>query len=180
MKSWKLMDGNDCLLSMDGARANTLASPPPGASWIEVPEPAYEHTAEQDGLGGYTIVTRVKPLEELKVTALATVKALRDTTEAAGCTVEGIGRFETDARSQVKILGQVVKSMLTPGFTTNYRLEDDSLVPLNAAQMQMVGAVVGSQVEAAQYRKNELDDAINAAQDAPTLAAIPITEGWPS
>jgi hypothetical protein len=117
----------------------------------------------------------------LKPMRLAEVKVLRDQAEAAGVTVSGQGRFDSDPDSQRKILSAAVAaSAVGSGFSQGWRLQNNSVVTLGASQMSAVGLAVNTHVNACQARKNTLDAAINAASSLAALDAIDITTGWPT
>lgn len=157
-----------CVLSTDGYDAD----------WIdrgEVPEGIPARLAMWNGSA------LVADMDRARSERKAQVKALRDAAEAGGCTVDGIGRFDTDANSQRKLNGAVVLAMLGgEAFGIEWRLSDNSVVALDAAQMIAVGAAVGAHVAACQYRKNTLDEALDLAADYEALIAIDIEGGWPS
>lgn len=123
---------------------------------------------------------------------LAKVRNKRDQVRDGGCQVEIQGepcRVETDATSRVNISGSVVVAMLAlqsgEDFATDWRMADNAIVVLDAADMILLGKAVATFVEAGQRRKNELDALIATIAQGTTeeeLAAIEaqILEGWPN
>lgn len=157
-----------CVLSTDGY----------GDDWLDrgdVPEDVPARLALWDGSAIVADLGRARA--EIK----ARVKELRDAAETGGCTVPGIGRFDSDSDSQRKISGAVVMAMLGGGaFAMEWRLADNSVEALDAPQMIAVGVAVGQHVAACQQRKNEIDAALNAAGTYGDLLAIDIEGGWPA
>jgi hypothetical protein len=123
---------------------------------------------------------------------LAKVRNRRDQVRDGGCLVEIQGetrRVETDATSRVNISGSVVVAMLTlqtgDEFSTDWRMADNAIVTLSAAEMIQLGKTVAAFVEAGQRRKNALDALITTIAQGTTeeeIAAIEaqILEGWPN
>ncbi|GFE73442.1 DUF4376 domain-containing protein [Novosphingobium sp. TCA1] len=121
----------------------------------------------------------------------AKVRNTRDQVRDGGCLVEIQGvarRVETDATSRVNISGSVVMAMLAlqsgDEFTTDWRMADNSIIALDAADMIQLGKTVANFVEAGQRRKNELDALIGTIAQGTTeqeLAEIEaqILGGWP-
>lgn len=155
-----------CVLSIDGY----------GAEWLDrgdVPQDVPARLATWDG------AEIVADLGRARAEIKGRVKVLRDAAETGGCTVPGIGRFDSDPDSQRKISGAVVMAMLGgAAFTMEWRLANNSVEALDAAQMIAVGVAVGQHVAACQQRKNEIDAALNAAGTYETLMAIDIEGGW--
>lgn len=121
----------------------------------------------------------------------AKVRNQRDQIRDGGCTIEVQGesyRVETDATSRVNISGSVVMAMLamqaSEAFSTDWRMADNSIVSLDAAEMIQLGKTVANFVEAGQRRKNELDALIATISEVTTdeeLAEIEaqLLTGWP-
>nr|WP_086491277.1 DUF4376 domain-containing protein [Novosphingobium panipatense] len=121
----------------------------------------------------------------------AKVRNRRDQVRDGGCLIEIQGeprRVETDATSRVNISGSVVMAMLAlqsgEEFATDWRMADNSIVALDAADMILLGKTVATFVEAGQRRKNDLDALIATIAQGTTeeeLAAIEaqILDGWP-
>lgn len=122
---------------------------------------------------------------------LAKVRNRRDQVRDGGCLVEIHGetrRVETDATSRVNISGSVVMAMLAlqgnEDFATDWRMADNSIVALDAADMIQLGKTVATFVEAGQRRKNELDALIATIAQGTTEEEIvdieaQILAGWP-
>jgi hypothetical protein len=126
-----------------------------------------------------------------RATFAAKVRNQRDQVRDGGCAVEVQGesyRVETDATSRVNISGSVVMAMLAmqagETFSTDWRMADNSIVSLDAAEMIQLGKTVANFVEAGQRRKNELDALIATISEVTTddeLADIEaqLLTGWP-
>jgi hypothetical protein len=122
---------------------------------------------------------------------LAKVRNRRDQVRDGGCLVEiqgGTCRVETDATSRVNISGSVVMAMLalqgSEDFATDWRMADNSIVALDAADMIRLGKTVATFVEAGQRRKNELDALIATIAQGATEEEIADIEAqvladWP-
>ncbi|WP_375291807.1 DUF4376 domain-containing protein [Qipengyuania sp.] len=112
--------------------------------------------------------------------AMAKVKALREKHTDSGITIPGVGRVETDLKSRLNISGSVqLASIGGAQFSTIWRTEDNQYVTLDAAAMIGMGVQVAQHVAACQYRKNELDAAIEAAASLAELEATDLNAGWP-
>lgn len=137
--------------------------------------------AEGGPFAGGKVLT--PPQTELQVAAAVTsmlIKAARDRAESAGQHVDGIGTFDSDANSQRKLVGAIMAAQLQgAGFSIDWRMQDDSVVTLDAAQIAAVGMAIMARVDACQQRKNELDAMVSAATTLAALAAIPVDQGWP-
>lgn len=122
------------------------------------------------------------PLDDLKAAIWERAKQLRDAAIDAGVDVIGIGRFDSDPPSRVNINGAVTMALLaqmnSQPFAMTWKLQDNSLAELDAAQMIGVGAAVGQHVAACHAHAQTLGLAIQAAADHAALAAIDIEAGW--
>lgn len=137
---------------------------PDGYSWTEMDTAAQAAEA--------LLVAQMKAKEA--------IKALRQAKEFGGCDVAGVGRFQTDADSQRKVNGSVSMAMIVgAAFSVDWRLADDSIATLNAAQMIGAGVAIGQHVAACQYRKNELDALVEDATTVEAVEAINVAVGWP-
>lgn len=181
MPSYLLMHEGEAASSVDVSHVSFLSEAPDGHEWVEVPSPAAGHVATPDGAGGYEIAPRIPSLDELRTAKLTEVKGLRDAAEHGGCTVDGVGRFDTDPDSQRKISGAAFMATLSgESFAMKWRLADDRIETLDAPQMIAVGVAVGQHIAACQYRKNALDAELNAAEAYAALMDVDIESGWPS
>lgn len=126
-----------------------------------------------------------------RATLRAKVRNKRDQVRDGGCLVELQGEtyhVETDATSRGNISGSVLMAMLAlqsgEAFSTEWRMADNAIVALDAADMIQLGKTVATFVEAGQRRKNELDALISTIEQGTSeeeLAAIEaqVPEGWP-
>ena len=119
----------------------------------------------------------------LKQEKQAAVRARRDIEIDGGCPVEGIGVFDSDLPSRQNINGAVTGAMIAQGagapFTISWKLADNSLVALDAAQMIAAGLAVLGRVAACHANAQAIGVAIDAAEDFATLNAIDLEAGWP-
>lgn len=184
MKSWKLMQGDDCLLSMDGAFERTLPAAADGQQWIEVPFPAVDQVATADGNGGYTISVRTQPLDEARASRWTEALAYRNARQEAGCATP-LGRVQTDADSQRKITVAVTAAIAAQASGAQFppidwTMEDNSIVSHDAPALIAMGMAVAAYLNACQEAGNAIRAAIDAATDAAAVAAIDITAGYPA
>jgi hypothetical protein len=113
------------------------------------------------------------------------VKALRAEKLAAGCTIPGVGAFQTDERSMANIHEAVTGALLAAAaqlpYTIEFTLADNTRPTFNGAQMMAIGKVVGERKSAIHdYSQDVLKVAIYAATDHAALDAIDIETGWPA
>lgn len=126
-----------------------------------------------------------------RATFAAKIRNQRDQVRDGGCAVEVQGeayRVETDATSRVNISGSVVMAMLAmqagEDFSTDWRMADNAIIALGAADMIQLGKTVARFVEDGQRRKNELDALIATIAEGTTEEEIAdieaqILTGWP-
>jgi len=108
------------------------------------------------------------------------VKAARDQRKNAGL-VTTFGTVQTDLDSRLNLTGAVsMASILGASFAIDWRMADDTIVPLDAAQMTQLGLLVGGFVSDCQAAKNQLDAAIGSAATVEQLEAIDVDAGWPA
>lgn len=127
----------------------------------------------------------------MKARTKARIKVERDKREFGGVTVSvlsgvpventGPWTFQSDPDSQRKISGAVLSAVILQGsFQQDWRLADDSIVPLNAQDMITVGMLMMQHVSACQLVKNGLDELVDAADTEEALLDIDIINaGWP-
>lgn len=127
-----------------------------------------------------TEITDGDLLGDAKAVAYAQVKSLREQHKDGGIMIPGIGPIETDPDSRTNINGAVqMATILGASFSIDWRCADNTVATLDAAGMIQMGLLVGQHVAACQYRKNELDAAINAATTLAELEVINPGAGWP-
>lgn len=132
---------------------------------------------------GKKFAAPVVPLEDTKAELWARAKARRDKRIGAGVAVPGFGVFDSDDASRLNLVGASVMALAAQAagqpFSINWKLADNSIVTLNAAQMIAAGVAVGSKVSAIHARAQQIGLAIEAAQDSGTVSSIDIGGGWP-
>lgn len=129
--------------------------------------------------GGSVISAADSDFSKTLTVVKAKLKARRDTAEWAGVQT-GQGEVDSDPDSQRKISGAVTMAMLGgESFSMQWRMKDNSVVTLNAAQTIAMGVAVGQHVAACQVNKNTIDSLIEACTTVEELLAVDIEEGWP-
>jgi len=161
---------------------------PAAAPSTELDEIAEEAApALVDGVWTQQWTVRARTAGELtaaKAAKWAAAKALRDAAIDGGCTVAGIGRFDTDLISRSNINGAVTGAMIAQAasqtFAVTWKLADNSIIGLDAADMITAGLAVLTHVSACHAVAQTIGLAIEAAQDFAALEAIDIESGWPA
>lgn len=152
-----------------------IPSSPPGLdyywesdTWIKIPD-----RPEQHHLFDYTTKQWVDPrtLDDLKTAKWAEVKAARSTAEFSGFTWDG-SVFDSDALSQSRIQGAIQLASLTPDFSIDWTLADNTVRTLNAADIAAVGVALGTHVATQHSKARELRDVITAAVSATEVMAV--------
>lgn len=131
-------------------------------------------SASGDSLDPWT-----QPLAELKARMLAAVRNERDERQAAGVATPW-GVADTNLEARLNVAGAVSLAMVQgDDFAITWRMFDNTLVELDAADMQVLGQIVAQHIALCQYRKNDLDVEIESAASMEELAAVNIKTGWP-
>lgn len=129
--------------------------------------------------GGTVLDAEQSDYESQKAFMKAKLKLRRDTAEWAGVQT-AVGLVDSDPDSQRKISGTVTMAMLGgENFSIEWRMKDNTVVTLNAAQTIAVGVAVGMHVAAGQVNKNRIDSLLEACTDVAQLMDIDLEEGWP-
>lgn len=138
------------------------------------------------GIGPYCfdpIRITAETLSEQKAALWDAVKIRRDAAIDGGCVVPGIGAFDSDLPSRLNINGAVTGAILaqTTGapFAVQWKLADNSIAHLSAAEMIAVGVTVMGHVSLCHGIAQMFGEAITAAVDQSELDAIDIEAGWP-
>lgn len=112
-----------------------------------------------------------RTLQDFKEAQWTLIKQARSQAEYAGFTWDG-SVFDSDAISQNRITGAVTLATLSPEFTINWVLADNTVRTLNQTDMMQVGAALGQHV-ALQFNKAVLlRSAIESATSAEEVLAI--------
>lgn len=123
------------------------------------------------------------PLADAKALKWAQARRKRDAVIDAGVAVQGIGTFDSDPTSRANINGAVMMAFIAQStaqpFLIGWKLADNSVVVLNAAQMVGAGVAVGERVAAVHAHAQTLGTAIQSAADHAALEAIDVEVGWP-
>ena len=146
--------------------------------------------------GGEVVDDAGFELVALRSELLRRVKQNRARVELGGL-VTPFGPVDTDADSQRKISGAALMALVNitansdtalatalaplqgPAFELTWRMSDNSLVPVSAQEMIIIGMMVGDHVAQCQMRKNALDQAVTGAATLTELQAIDPDSGWP-
>ena len=95
-----------------------------------------------------------RTLLDLKESQWHSIKQARALAEYAGFTWNG-SVFDSDAISQNRITGAVTLAQLSPSFTIDWTLADNTVRTLNQVEMFQVGAALGTHVQT-QFAKGQL------------------------
>jgi hypothetical protein len=112
-----------------------------------------------------------RTLADLKAAQWSLIKSARSQAEYAGFTWDG-STFDSDTLSQNRITGAVTLAQLSPGFTINWTLADNSTRTLNQADMIAVGVALGQHVQTQFTKAQALRVAIEAATTPEDVAAV--------
>lgn len=112
-----------------------------------------------------------RTISDLRETKWAEIKKARDTAEFGGFEWDG-STFDSDLASQSRIQGAAQLAQLTPEFTIDWTLQDNSVRTLDATGMIAVGIAMGVHVSAAHAYGRSLRAQIEAAQSAEEINAI--------
>jgi hypothetical protein len=112
-----------------------------------------------------------RTLQDLKDEQWGAIKQARSQAEYAGFTWDG-STFDSDAISQNRITGAVTLAMLSPAFTIDWVLADNTTRLLDQEGMAQVGGALGAHV-AAQFAKGVMLRAqIEAATSQAEVEAV--------
>jgi hypothetical protein len=124
------------------------------------------------------------PLADQKAIKWTETKGRRDMAIDAGVTVAGIGTFDSDATSRANINGAVTMALIAQSagapFSITWKLADNTIAMMNAAQMIAVGVAVGQHVALCHANAQSLGVAITGASDEAALSAVNVNAGWPA
>ena len=112
-----------------------------------------------------------RTLADLKAAQWELIKQARSNAEYAGFTWDG-SVFDSDAISQNRITGAVTLAQLSPGFTIDWTLADNTVRTLNQADMIAVGVALGQHVQTQFTKAQALRVAIEAATTPEDVAAV--------
>lgn len=104
----------------------------------------------------------MRTLEQVQATKWTEIKKARETAEEGGFTWDG-STFDSDPRSQSRILGAQQVSAITPNYLVTWTLADNTTRELNAADLlslsQALGTHVPTQFSKAQGLRTQIDNA---------------------
>lgn len=121
----------------------------------------------------YTTKQWVDPrsLQEHKDAKWAEIKSVRTNNEYGPFTWDG-SVFDGDAVSQQKISGAVLMAVMSPSYTVDWTLFDNTVRTLTAADVLQLGAALGAHIGAVYEHARQLRASIEAAQTSEEVAAI--------
>jgi hypothetical protein len=112
-----------------------------------------------------------RTLADHKAAQWELIKQARSAAEYAGFAWDR-SVFDSDALSQNRITGAVTLAQLSPGFTIDWTLKDNSVRTLNQADMIAVGVALGQHVQAQFTKAQGLRVQIEAATSWEQVAAV--------
>jgi hypothetical protein len=112
-----------------------------------------------------------RTLADLKAAQWSLIKSARSQAEYAGFTWDG-STFDSDTLSQNRITGAVTLAQLSPGFTINWTLADNSTRTLNQADMIATGVALGVHVQTQFAKAQGLRLQIDAASTPGQVAVV--------
>jgi len=142
---------------------------------VEMPQRPNEHHVFDYGSKSWV---DPRALADLQAAKWAEIKVDRDAAEFGGFEWQG-WVFDSDQISQGRIAGAVQLARMDAAYQVDWTLADNSVVQLDAEQMQGVGAALGAHVSAQHSRARVLREEIYAPDmTAEALVAITFsTEG---
>jgi hypothetical protein len=112
-----------------------------------------------------------RTLADHKAAQWELIKQARSQAEYAGFTWDG-STFDSDTLSQNRITGAVTLAQLSPGFTINWTLADNSTRTLNQADMIATGVALGVHVQTQFAKAQGLRLQIDAASTPGQVAVV--------
>lgn len=181
MRNFALWDGATSTQGVAVFAPSQLPPAPEGCEWIELDGDHVDYTvALVDGV--ITEVPRDQQIDVRRALRWEEARAYRDQRVDGGC-ITALGRVDTDADSQRKIVGAVTAAMIAKqagaAFSIDWTMADNSVVTHTADQLISMGMAVTAFLSACQRAGTAIRDAIDAAISADALAAIDITIGYP-
>lgn len=110
-------------------------------------------------------------IEAMRAAKVREIDAALDAAIAGGFDFNGV-RYDSDAKSIVRISGAVTLSMLDPDFTTDWITYDNSVVTLDAAGLAGLGAAAGAHESVQIFHARSLKDQVLSATTPEEIAAI--------
>lgn len=159
-------------------------TPPPNITVGQVAEE--ENPVLVDGVWTQQWSVRSRTSQELadaKAVAWEEIKRHRDAAIDAGCTVPGIGTFDTDLVSRSNINGAATGALIASGagqpFEASWKLQDNEIALLDGSKMIAVGLAVLTRTSACHAHAQQLGIAVEAAKTFADLEKIEREKGWP-
>lgn len=122
----------------------------------------------------------LRSLEQVKADCWAAIKAQRDAAEWGGFDTP-FGRFDSDPRSQAKIIGAAQLASIAAArgepFSIRWTLQDNSTVVLDAPAMIAVGVAMGQHIDSVHQIGRAKRAAIEAATTYDAVMAVTWSEG---
>ena len=112
-----------------------------------------------------------RTLADFKAQKWAEIKSKRFDAEYAGFEWDG-SRFDSDAISQQRLSGAVLSAQMSPSFSIDWTLADDTVRTLNQADMIAVGVALGAHVQTGFSKGQALRERIESAATREEVAAV--------
>jgi len=153
------------------------------AGEVAVEHPPLDGSTYTISADGKSLVAIAVPLEAAKAARWAEAKAYRSAISGGGCSTP-LGRVQTNTASYQRILGamaaaQAAQASSAP-YSVKWTIADNSIVEHDAAAVIAMGLAVTEFLNACQNVGETIRVQIEAAADAETLAAVDVTDGYPS
>lgn len=142
-------------------------------------------SAGRISIDGATFEPHVPGLAERTAERREQAKRIRRKRIGQGVIVDGIGRVQTDAgpgRDSMAAIERLAgRAARAAGpWSVDFKLADNSVVPMSAADMLMIAAVVEDHEAACRAACETILALIDAAADEAALDAIDLTAGYPA
>jgi hypothetical protein len=120
-----------------------------------------------------------RPIADLRAAKKSDVTALRYTLETGGTVVDGVP-VDTSRESQGLITGAALAASLDPAYTVRWKCADGVFREFDAATITALASAVRSHVQACFNAESAHHAALDALDDAESLAGYDCTAGWPT
>lgn len=117
------------------------------------------------------------PLDDLRAAKRAEVTALRYTLETGGTVVDGVP-VDTSRESQSLITGAALAASLDPAYTVRWKCADGVFREFDAPTVTALATAVRSHVQACFNAEAAHHTALDALDNAESLAGYDCTAGW--
>lgn len=169
MKLYAIVDSGGFVQYTNAVDDFVVLVPPPGMTAVEL-----SAAIPKNPSGGhlrYHLATQTwvdaRSLDEVKHAKWQQIKLARSAAESGGFTWDG-STFDSDSDAQRRISGAVTLAGLSPEFSIDWTLADNTTRALGAADMVAVGVALGAHVNAqhaaGRALRQQIDEATTAEQ----------------